>query len=98
MNAWLTDNMGIAYILIFVLVAYIYNKVFRVRRLPMLKELIVYALIAAGSFILLIFQIDANLPILQCLAIAVAMMAAYRIRVLYLKRKRGGDEHPGKEG
>lgn len=89
MNEWLTEHMGIAYLIIFVLIAYVYNKVFRVRKLPLLKEAVVYVLIALGSLMLLIFQIDASLPIIQSLLIAVAMMALYRIRVWQLGRKKG---------
>lgn len=98
MNAWFAEHMGITYILIVVLVVYVYNKVFRVRKLPLLKEAVVYVLIAIGSFLLLIFQIDANLPILQCLLIAVAMMIVYRLRVAYLNRKQPKGEDNGKEG
>lgn len=101
MNEWLTEHMGIAYIIIFVLIAYVYNKVFRVRKLPLLKEALVYLLIALGSLMLLIFQIDASLPIIQSLLIAVAMMALYRIRVWQLGRKKGTTGQPddnAKEG
>lgn len=98
MNAWMTEHMGITYLLIVVFVTIIYYKVFRVRRLPILKEIVVYALIFIGSFLLLIFQIDANLPILQSLMIAVAMMVAYRLRKAYLNRKQMKGEDSGKEG
>lgn len=66
--------------LIFVMTAFIYNKVFRARKLPLLKDAIVYLLIALGSFVLLILQIDANLPIIFCLLVAIALMAVVRIR------------------
>jgi hypothetical protein len=74
------------YILIYVFLIYIYNKVFRARKLPVLKSLIVYAVIAVGAFVLLIFQIDAGLPILQSLSIAVAMMLIVRIRYFFVER------------
>lgn len=86
LNDWLTDHLWVTYLLIFFMIAYVYNKVFRVRKLPILKNLIVYFVIALGSLMLLIFQIDASLPIVQSLAVAIAMMAVYRLRVLYLSR------------
>ena len=43
----------------FVLITYVYNKVFRVKqKLPLLKEILLYVLMALGSAILLVFQID----------------------------------------
>ncbi len=77
---WLT------YILIFIFLVYIYNKVFRVRKLPILKDVIVYGLIALGAFLLLIFQVDANLPILASLSVAVALMLTVRIRYYFIDR------------
>jgi|GEM_PF-197791 hypothetical protein len=73
--------------LIFVLTAFIYNRVFRVRKLPLLKDALIYVLIALGSFVLLILQIDANLPIILCLLVAVALMAVVRIRRLIQDRR-----------
>ena len=87
-NDWLQDHLGITYILIFICITFVYIKVFRVRKLPILKELIVYLMIAIGSVLLLIFQIDASLPILQSLLVAIGMMAIYRLRVAYLARTK----------
>lgn len=89
MSQWFVDNPWIAYALIYVLVVFVYNKVFRVRKLPILKEILIYLIIAAGAFILLLFQLDARLPIIQCLAVAVLLMLMVRIR--YMVEKRTGN-------
>lgn len=87
------------YLLIFVCLSYIYNKVFRVRKLPVLKNAVVYFLIALGAFVLLIFQVDARLPIVYSLVVAVVLMLVVRIRY-WLQEKRGGGqrEETGEEG
>lgn len=86
-----SDKFGIYnwiyYILIYVFLIYIYNKVFRTRKLPVLKNLIVYLIIAVGAFFLLVFQVDAGLPIVQSLCIAVALMLLVRIRYYIMDRK-----------
>lgn len=88
MNEWFAEHMLLTYLAIVLCIAFVYHKVFRVRKLPILKELIVYIIIALGSVLLLIFQIDASLPILQCLLIAILMMGIYRLRVLVMSRKK----------
>jgi CHASE2 domain-containing sensor protein len=87
LNDWLAEYLWITYILIFLFITYVYNKVFRVRKLPILKEIVVYIIIALGSLMLLVFQVDARLPILQSLFVAIAMMITYRLRVAYLAKK-----------
>ncbi|MEB3100662.1 YlaH-like family protein [Ferviditalea candida] len=79
---WLAAHPWITYFLIYVFLVYIYNKVFRVRKLPLLKDLIVYLLIALGAFMLLFFQIGAGLPIVMSLMVAIALMLVVRIRQL----------------
>ncbi|WP_409341285.1 YlaH-like family protein [Paenibacillus sp. MBLB4367] len=79
-TGWLVTHPWITYILIYIFLVYVYNKVFRVRRLPILKEAIVYLLIAVGAFVLLLFQVDLQLPIVPCLAVAVGLMFLVRIR------------------
>ena len=57
MQAWFASHPIIAYIVIFVLITYVYNKVFRVRqKLPIGKEIVLYILMAMGTFMLLIFR------------------------------------------
>jgi hypothetical protein len=87
MNEWFGTHMILTYILIFILLSFVYNKVFRTRKLPVLKALIVYLLMGAGSILLLFFQI-AGLPIILCLGVAVLMMLILRIR--YFIEKRSG--------
>lgn len=76
------------YVLILVCVIFIYNKVFRAGKLPLVKDLIVYVLMALGSFVLLIFEVDAGLPILYSLGTAVALMLIVRIRYFFLDRSK----------
>ncbi|KOR88405.1 YlaH-like family protein [Paenibacillus solani] len=88
MQEWFASNPIISYILIFVLITYVYNKVFRVKqKLPLLKEILLYILMALGSAILLVFQID-KLPIIQCLLVAVALMLMVRIRYFVEDRQK----------
>ncbi|KRE52323.1 hypothetical protein ASG85_02410 [Paenibacillus sp. Soil724D2] len=68
--------------------SYVYNKVFRTRKLPVLKTAIIYVLLAIGSVMLLVFQI-VGLPIVLCLAVAISLMFLVRIR--YFIEKRSGN-------
>ncbi|CAM3379334.1 MULTISPECIES: YlaH-like family protein [Paenibacillus] len=88
MQEWLAAHPLISYILIFVMITYVYNKVFRVKqKLPLLKEILLYFLMLLGSAILLVFQID-KLPIIQCLLVAVALMFMVRIRYFVEERQK----------
>lgn len=78
----------IEFILILACIIFIYNKVFRVRKLPLFKDAIVYGLMAMGAFVLLIFEVDAGLPILYSLGTAVALMLIVRIRYFFLDRSK----------
>lgn len=91
MQAWLAQHPVISYVLIFLLVVFVYNKVFRAQqKLPLWKEIILYLLMALGSFMLLIFQID-KLPIIQCLLVAVILMLMVRIRYFVEGRRSQRD-------
>lgn len=88
MQEWFASHPLISYIVIFVLITYVYNKVFRVKqKLPLLKEILLYVLMALGSAILLVFQID-KAPIIQCLLVAVALMLMVRIRYFVEDRQK----------
>lgn len=88
MQAWFASHPLVSYIVIFVLITYIYNKVFRVnQRLPLLKEVLLYILMAIGSGMLLIFQ-TTKLPIIQCLLVAVALMLLVRVRYFVEARQK----------
>jgi len=92
MQQWFSDHPLISYILILAFTIYIFNAVFRMGKLPILKEILVYIIMAAGCLILLVLQID-KLPIIQCMAVAVAMMVMVRMRQIYDKRR---DERAGR--
>ncbi|WP_337098596.1 YlaH-like family protein [Paenibacillus sp. YIM B09110] len=92
MQEWLSDHKLVSYLLILGFTIYIFNKVFRAQqKLPLFKEILVYALIAFGSFVLMILQVD-KLPIIQCMGIAVLMMLMLRGRQLYDKWKGNGPD------
>ncbi|CAG7605848.1 hypothetical protein PAESOLCIP111_00853 [Paenibacillus solanacearum] len=85
MTEWFGEHPWITFLLIFILITYVYNKVFRTRKLPVLKSAIIYLLLALGSFMLMFFQI-AGLPIVPSLTVAVALMLMVRIRYFIQER------------
>ncbi|MDR6880134.1 putative ferric reductase [Bacillus sp. 3255] len=87
LNEWFGNHIYMTYLMIFVFMSYVYNKVFRTRKLPILKTAVVYVLMAIGSVMLLVFQV-AGLPIVLCLAVAISLMFLVRIR--YFIEKRSG--------
>ncbi len=87
LSHWLAVHPWITFILIYVFLVYIYNKVFRVRKLPILKDLIIYLLIGVGASILLLFQIGADLPIVLSLTVAISLMVIVRIRYFFSKTR-----------
>jgi hypothetical protein len=80
MLAWFQAHLWTTFIIIYIALAFIYNKVFRVRKLPLLKEAIVYLMLGVGAFILLLFQVDLGLPIVISLGAAIGLMVIVRIR------------------
>jgi YlaH-like protein len=96
MQMWFSDHPLISYVLILAFTIYIFNAVFRMGRLPILKEIIVYVIMAIGCLILLVLQID-KLPIIQCMVVAVVMMLMLRLRQLYDKRRGNGAQPNGGE-
>ncbi len=96
MQAWFHDHPIISYLLILAFTIYIFNAVFRMGRLPILKEVIVHVVMAIGCLVLLLLQLD-KLPIIQCMAVAVVMMLMLRGRQMYDKwRGKGGDKPAGR--
>ncbi|MDQ0876888.1 putative ferric reductase [Paenibacillus sp. V4I3] len=89
LNEWFGNHLYITYLLIFIFMSYVYNKVFKTRKLPVLKTAIIYVLLAIGSVMLLVFQI-VGLPIVLCLAVAISLMFLVRIR--YFIEKRSGNK------
>lgn len=97
MQQWFSDHPLISYLLILAFTIYIFNAVFRMGKLPILKEILVYIIMAAGCLILLVLQID-KLPIIQCMGVAVAMMVLVRLRQIYDKWKGSQDSDAAKPG
>ncbi|AIQ48749.1 hypothetical protein R70723_24710 [Paenibacillus sp. FSL R7-0273] len=97
MQSWFADHPIVAYIVIFVLLTFVYNRVFRVnQKLSPGKEVVLYLMMALGSGMLLIFQHD-KLPIIQCLLVAVGLMLLVRVRYLIearQKRKAAAGDKP----
>jgi len=88
MQVWFAAHPIIAYIIIFVLLTFVYNRVFRVnQKLPIGKEILLYIMMAIGSGMLLIFQHD-KLPIIQCLMVAVGLMLLVRVRYFMEARQK----------
>lgn len=96
MQSWFHSHPILTYFIILALTIYIFNAVFRVGRLPILKEILVHLVMALGSFVLFVLQFD-KLPIIQCMSVAVFMMALLRGRQLYdkIKGKRNGSDPGG---
>ncbi|MEK3917441.1 YlaH-like family protein [Paenibacillus sp. FSL H7-0331] len=86
MTEWFREYPLITYILIYVMITYVYNKVFKTRKLPILKEAIIYLLLGVGAGMLLLFQLGA-LPIVPCLAVAIGLMLMVRIRYFFQDRR-----------
>jgi hypothetical protein len=86
MQQWFHDHAIISYLLILACTIYIFNAVFRMGKLPIIKEILVHIVMAFGCLILLLLQLD-KLPIIQCMAVAVGMMALLRMRQFYDRRK-----------
>jgi len=95
MNEWFFEHVWATYAIIFILVAYVYNVVFKARKLPLLKNIVVYALMAAGTWLLVIFQMF-GLPIVLCLLVAVGLIWIVRIRYwLEVRRSRKAERKEG---
>ena len=88
MQQWFARHPVVSYILIFVLMQYVYNRLFRVkRRLPLLQRSFLYSLMLTGAFMLLIFQVD-KLPIIQCFFVTIFLMWLVKIRY-FIEKERG---------
>lgn len=92
MQQWLVSQPIVSYALIYLFMVYVFNNVFRVRKFPFGKEVIIYLLLAVGAFILFIFQMD-KLPIIQCLCIVIVLMLIVRIRYFLTERRRRTQSH-----
>lgn len=90
LQVWLAEHPLITYLFMVVCMIYIFNAVFRPRKLPLLKDLLVYALILLGGLLLLFFQNRVGLPIVHGFAVAIVLMLTVRIRTWVSRRQHGG--------
>lgn len=81
-NPW---NGFYAYIAIIILAVIVFKLGFA-RELPLLKSVVVYIMLAIGSFILWLMEFAFGAPIIVVLLISAAFLGAYRYR-LHLHRK-----------
>jgi hypothetical protein len=86
MTEWLREHPFITFVLLYISLAFVYVKVFRQKRLPVLKELIIFAAIGIGALILWLFQLDLRMPVAQCMLAALSLMLIVRVRIMYLER------------
>jgi len=86
MTEWFREHPFLTYVLLYFGLAFVYVKVFRMRRLPILKELIIYLLIGVGALLLWLFQLDLQLPVVQSMMGALALMLIVRIRMFFTSR------------
>lgn len=86
MTEWLREHPFITFVLLYISLAFVYVKVFREKRLPVLKELVIFLLIGVGAFILWLFQLDLRMPVMQCMIAALSLMLVVRIRMYALER------------
>lgn len=77
----------ILYILNFLLIIIAYKLGFA-KKLPLLKNVIIYFLLAIGTFLLVFFIVFAELPITESLIIIVLVLAIYRSRLAIERSKR----------
>lgn len=75
-----------SYIVIFILTAIIYKVAFAIR-LPLLKSVIIYVLLAVGCYLFTIMHLF-RFPIIPALAITVAIIVVARLRMIGRDRKR----------
>lgn len=90
MTEWFREHPFITFVVLYFGLAFVYVKVFKVRRLPILKELIIYLLIGVGAFLLWLFQLDLRLPVVQSMLAALALMLIVRIRMFFVNRSGSG--------
>ncbi|MBA4494284.1 hypothetical protein H1191_08195 [Paenactinomyces guangxiensis] len=91
MKAWLDGLSPLAiYVIILVLTGIIYKTAFA-RKLPILKSLVVYVVLALGCLLLALFHYM-GLPIIPALFATVILIIITRVRLYYSKRKPSGQQ------
>ncbi|WP_370521801.1 YlaH-like family protein [Virgibacillus sp. MSP4-1] len=76
------------YATIFIFAAITYKLGFA-RKIPVLKSIIIYILLALGCYVLLFFAV--LLPILEVLVISSLVLAIYRYRLAQERKRRNGE-------
>ncbi|OYD07822.1 YlaH-like family protein [Paludifilum halophilum] len=90
LNDWLRQTPVAAYLSILVMTAVIYKVAFA-RKLPILKSLIVYLVLAFGC-VLFWFLFILRFPIIEILLVTVVMIVIARIRMWMTDRKQKSPE------
>ncbi|MDA8353896.1 MAG: hypothetical protein M0Z65_12115 [Firmicutes bacterium] len=88
-NIWLKSHPLISYLVIVTMTAIVYKVAFA-RRLPVLKSLLVYVVLAVGCLLLWV-MFFLRFPIIEILGITLVMIAVARIRMWMGARKEHTD-------
>ncbi|SMO48891.1 YlaH-like family protein [Melghirimyces algeriensis] len=89
-KAWLISHPFVSYLVIVALTAVVYKVAFA-RRLPILKSLVVYLVLALGC-VLLWVMFYLQFPIVEILVITLIMIALARIRMGAGAQKKADSE------
>lgn len=84
-DAWSLNHLGYTYLVIFVLSAFIYHQAFS-RKLPILKNVLVYLVLAVGCLLLTFMQM-LRFPIILIMVLTVIMVVVTKWRVWVSKAK-----------
>lgn len=95
MTEWFRGHPFLTFAVLYFGLAFVYVKVFRERKLPVLKEAVIYLLMAVGAMILWLMQLDLRMPVVQCMLAALSLMAVVRLRIVYLERSRRSGQQGG---
>lgn len=80
------DNFWTAYIVILMMTAIIFNVAFA-RRLPILKTVVVYIVLAIGCYLFTIMHIF-RFPVIPAMAITLVIIVVARLRMVISDRNR----------
>lgn len=87
---WLRTQPLISYLIILMMTATVYKVAFAIK-LPILKSLLIYLMLALGCAMLWIMFL-LRFPIIQILFITLVMIALARIRMWMGERKKEADQ------
>lgn len=80
------DSFWITYVIILIMTAIIFKVAFA-RRLPILKTMIIYIVLAAGCYLFTIMHIF-RFPVMPALAITLVLIVVARVRMALSDRER----------